>query len=123
MLYAPALINRAFAAPMQPQAMQPGFERFMRSLMPAFYDVQEDDASWTVSLDVPGITRDQLRVNVIGTTVTVDTVEDAPRRVSAAYELPHDIDVDKCEAKLENGVLTLKLAKVESAKPRQIAVS
>ena len=32
MLYAPALINRAIAAPMQPQAMQPGFERFMRSL-------------------------------------------------------------------------------------------
>jgi HSP20 family molecular chaperone IbpA len=123
MLYAPALIHRAVAAPMQEPTMQPGFDRFMRSLMPAFYDLQEDDASWTLSIDVPGIARDQLRVNVIGTTITVDTVEGAPRQLSAAYELPHEIDVDKCEARLENGVLTLKLAKVESAKPRQITVS
>jgi HSP20 family protein len=123
MLYAPALSNRAVAAPMEQQGMEPVFDRFMRNLMPAFYDLQEDDASWTLSIDVPGITRDQLRVNVIDTTITVDTVEEAPRQLSAAYELPHEIDVDKCEARLENGVLTLKLAKVESAKPRQITIS
>ena len=122
MLFAPALSNRAVAAPLQ-QPAQTGFDRFMRSLVPAFYDVQEDDASWTLSIDVPGVTREQLHVDVIGNTVTIETAEDAARQMSAAYELPNDIDVDKSEARLENGVLILKLAKVESAQARRITIS
>ena len=42
--------------------------------------------------------------------------EGAARAYKAAYELPQDIDVASSEARLENGVLTLKLAK-------QVAVS
>lgn len=124
MFFAPTLNNRAIAAAIQQQTVQPsGFDRFMRSLVPAFYDLQEDDASWTLTIDVPGVTRDQLQVNVMGSTLTVGTVEGAPRQLSAVYELPHAIDVEKSEARLENGVLTLKLAKVESAKPRHIVIS
>jgi HSP20 family protein len=122
MFFAPALSNRAVAAPTQ-QPARTGFDRFMRSLVPAFYDVQEDDASWTLSIDVPGVTREQLHVDVIGNTVTIETAEDAARQMSAAYELPNDIDVDKSEARLENGVLILKLAKVESAQARRITIS
>jgi len=36
--------------------------------------------------------------------------------------LPFPVDANKVEAKLENGVLQLKLAKHESAKPRKIVV-
>src|SRR5262245_23670743 len=36
--------------------------------------------------------------------------------------LPFAVDPDKVEARLENGVLTIQLAKHESAKPRKIAV-
>ena len=43
--------------------------------------------------------------------VRVQTVQDAPRKFQAAYELPADIDAEATSAKLENGVLTLTLAK------------
>ena len=43
--------------------------------------------------------------------VRVKTVADAPRQYQAAYELPAEIDAEATAAKLENGVLTLTLAK------------
>ena len=42
----------------------------------------------------------------------IQSREGAARRYSFAYELPQDIDVVTSQAKLENGVLTLKLAKI-----------
>lgn len=41
---------------------------------------------------------------------------------SRTLALPYHVDADKVDAKLEHGVLTVKLAKHESAKPRKIAV-
>jgi HSP20 family molecular chaperone IbpA len=126
MFFAPALKRNAVSAPKQ-NTEDLGFERFMsnafRSLIPNFHDMQEDGNSWTVTLDVPGVARNQLVVNVVGNRVEVQTTEDAKRHVQAAYELPGEIDADKCEASLQDGVLTLKLAKVESAMARQIKIS
>jgi HSP20 family protein len=41
---------------------------------------------------------------------------------SRTLTLPFPVDADKVEARLENGVLKLKLAKHESARPRKIEV-
>ena len=71
----------------------------------------QDETSFTLTLDVPGIAKDQLNITIEGAVVRSQSKTDAPRRYRAAYELPQEVDAALSEAKLENGVLTLKLAK------------
>jgi HSP20 family protein len=71
----------------------------------------QDETSFTLTLDMPGIAKEQLSISIDGAVVRIQSKEDAPRRYRAAYELPQDVDSAASEAKLENGVLTLKLVK------------
>jgi HSP20 family protein len=73
--------------------------------------VSQDDKAITMTFDVPGVAREQLTIGIEGHVVRIDTVADAPRAYKMAYELPQDIDAAASEAKLEHGVLTLKLAR------------
>ena len=71
-----------------------------------------DDTSFTLGFDVPGITKDQLTIAIEGAVVRITSKESSPRNYRVAYELPQEIDPTSSEAKLENGVLTLKLVKL-----------
>ena len=71
----------------------------------------QDEKSYTLTFDVPGIAKDQLNIGIEGNIVRIASKEGAPRQYKQAYELPQDIDIASSEAKLENGVLTLKLGK------------
>ena len=73
--------------------------------------IVQDEKSYTLTFDVPGIAKDQLNIGLEGSIVRIETKEGAPRQYKQAYELPQDIDAASSEAKLENGVLTLKLGK------------
>ena len=70
-----------------------------------------DESGWTLSLDVPGVSKEQLTIGIEGQVVRIESLADAPRQYRHAYELPQDIDASSSVAKLENGVLTLTLAK------------
>ena len=72
---------------------------------------QQDETAFHITLDVPGIAREQLAISIDGAVVRVVSKEGAPRNYRVAYELPQDIDAALSEAKLENGVLILKLTK------------
>ncbi len=72
---------------------------------------QQDEAAFHIALDVPGIAREQLAISIEGPVVRIVSREGAPRQYRAAYELPQDIDAARSEAKLEHGVLNLKLSK------------
>lgn len=112
MFFAPALRTRSYAPAR-------GFDRsFERFLADSFFTpagdglkVEQDEQAWKLALDVPGVTREQLAIDVDGTVVRVKTAADAPRQFQAAYELPAEIDADATSAKLENGVLELTLGK------------
>ena len=72
---------------------------------------QQDETAFHLTLDVPGIAREQLSISIEAAVVRIESREGAPRKYRAAYELPQEIDAGLSEAKLENGVLSLKLAK------------
>ena len=90
-------------------------ERFMdealRSTSSRSCSYTQDDSAFMLSLDLPGIAKDQLSIAVEGAVVTISSKEGASRKYSVAYELPQEIDTSLSEASLENGVLNLKLAK------------
>lgn len=75
--------------------------------------VTQDEKTTTLQLDVPGLSREQLSIQIEGNQVRLQSVEGAPRQVQRAWELATEIDVANSSAKLENGVLTLTLARLE----------
>jgi HSP20 family protein len=123
-----------FAPVVRTRAMSPAFRSFDRSferfVNDAFFtnatrgfNVEQDDKAWTVTLDMPGVAREDLSINIEGSIVRIETGAQAKRAFKAAFELPQDIDAETSAAKLENGVLTLTLAKkAPASSARQIEI-
>ncbi len=102
-----------------PRPIDRSFERFvsgalvspLAQLRARAASVSQDDKTWTLQIDLPGLSREQVSIKLDGAVVRIETVKEAPRSFSAAYELPLEIDAATSNAKLENGVLTLTLGK------------
>ena len=77
--------------------------------------IEQDDHSVSIRFDMPGIAKEQLSIGIEGNIVRIESLADAPRHYKLAYELPQDIDIASSQAKLELGVLTLKLGKLQAA--------
>ena len=112
MFFAPEFRTAHFV----PRASDRNFERFVNGALlsgpQSTPDVEQDEKSWTLSLDVPGVSRDELSIGIEVVFVRIESKPEAKRRVKKVYELPQEIDAAASEAKLENGVLTLKLGKL-----------
>lgn len=100
-------------------------------------NVTEDNSSYYVRAELPGIKSDELdiqvkakgisisgerKIPVEGNNVKYHRREREAGKFSRLINLPNDIDVNKVDAKLENGVLTMTIPKAEKTKPRQITV-
>ena len=113
MFFAPVLRTRAVAPSYR--SFDRSFERFVNEAFSGSgnlgFEVKQDDKAWTLSLDLPGVAREDLAITIEGAIVRIETRAEARRRYKAAYELAEEIDAEATTAKLENGVLTLTLAK------------
>jgi len=125
MFFAPTVRTRSYS----PRAFDRSFERFFNDAFayaPAARSLklEQDDKSWTLSLDVPGLSREDLSIGIEGAVVRIESKAEAKRQYKASYELPLEIDAATSEAKLENGVLTLKLGKkVPVSNVAQLAIN
>ena len=102
-------------------------------------DLYQDKDAVIVRAELPGFRKEDVSVEVADGILTVtghqktETKSDKKdkeaaatttqeRRVSRAITLPEHLNLDKIEARYENGVLTVTLPKREEVKPKQIAI-
>lgn len=102
-------------------------------------DVTETDRGYTVHLDLPGVAKQDVQVNIDGRRVSVqaqtrrdeekkegERVVHRERSVASyarSFTLPAEVDQAESSARLDNGVLTLTLPKRGARTASQIAVS
>lgn len=99
-------------------------------------DIIENQDGITLCADLPGVAKDALSIRVEGDTLTVEgavrlgetgSLQPVYAEVRVAqyrrsFVLSRDLDTDRIEAKMANGVLRLTVPKREQAKPRRIEV-
>ena len=91
-----------------------------------------------VTAELPGVAVEDLDISVVGRNLTISGERKAPQtgegetvhrseRWHGAFkrtvELPFNVEADKVEAKLENGILTVKVPRAEADKPRKISIN
>ena len=101
-------------------------------------NLTEDKDSYYVRAELPGVKGDELDIQVTGKNLAISgerkiaSEEEGARyhrrereagTFSRMIGLPGEVDTDRVEAKLENGILNIVISKAEVAKPKQISVS
>lgn len=97
-------------------------------------DVAESEQAYTVTLDLPGVVKDNVKVSIEGRRVQIEAQARkggervlVRERVASSYArsflLPVELDQERSTAKLDNGVLKLELAKRNGSTAKRIAIN
>ena len=99
-------------------------------------DIFETDQALTVVMEMPGVNKDKVEINLEDGVLTIEGEIDFSKyqdlqpvyteynigNYRRSFTLPETIDQEKIKAEMSDGVLMLSLAKAEKAKPRKIAI-
>ena len=99
-------------------------------------DVTEDESGITLVADLPGASRETLSIDVNGDTLTLEAslgleqpqglqgvyAEVRSARYRRSFTLSRELDSAHIDATLKDGVLNLRMPKLEQARPRRIEV-
>jgi len=113
------------------------FDHLVRATTIMPVDVYEQDDTFVVKAFMPGLTADDLSISVEQRTVTIQgqpkaealdglrpVLRERPTGAfTRTFTLPVPVDAGKVQAELADGVLSLRLPKSETAKPRKIQIS
>lgn len=117
------------------QAIRNAREQDTRAVVPRV-DVYEDESGITLLADLPGVPRENLELKVEGDTLLLEgTVQpQTPEglepvyaevrvpRFRRSFTLSRELDSQRIDANLKDGVLTLRIPKAQEAQPRRITV-
>lgn len=100
-------------------------------------DITENKEVVRITTELPGVRPEDVKLSVENSILTIrgekrSTHEEKTDRMhryerqygsfERTFSLPSTVDVERIEARYDNGVLTVELPKVEKAKPRQIEI-
>jgi HSP20 family protein len=99
----------------------------------AFRDREGD---LVIRAELPGVKAEDIEVSCEARRLTINGERKAESGDNSAYHrrerpwgkfsraihLPADLDVERAEARFQNGVMTLRIPRAQAAKPRQITV-
>jgi HSP20 family protein len=100
-------------------------------------DISEDDSTYRIEAEVPGIAREDIQVTVDQGTLSLSGERKSQEGESKGqvhrtercygsfrrnFRLPEDAEADTVKAEFKNGLLRVTVAKAEQPKPRQIEV-
>jgi len=99
----------------------PSFETVVRPPV----DIVEDADGVTLQADVPGVSKEALNVHVDGNTLLLEGDVSSGENVTKyrrSFTLGRELRTEGIEAKVKDGVLTVRIAKRAEDRPRKIAV-
>ena len=96
-------------------------------------NIREEDEAYVLSALVPGIKSDELNIQILEDVIRIEgeykmdeskyLIRELPNgSFTRTLRLPAPIDAEHVEAEVSDGVLTLRLPKAESARPKQIKI-
>lgn len=100
-------------------------------------NVWADEESTLITAELPGLTSDDIEIDVLDNTLTLTgerKAEELPEgaryhrqergygNFSRSIRLPYSVDVDKVDAIFKNGVLQISLPRAEKDRPKKIEV-
>ena len=106
------------------------------ALVPAM-DVTESDDQYVITLEVPGVAKDDVTVEVHENLMTIRGEKKSEREeeqeksrwverrygsFSRSFTLPSNADPERVKAAFKDGVLTIEIAKAEESKPKVISI-
>jgi HSP20 family molecular chaperone IbpA len=100
-------------------------------------DVIEDATGITLYADLPGVPRDKLSLEVDGDTLIIEGQMDmrmpegmeathaevSVPRYRRVFTLSKELDTDRLQAEMKQGVLKLHIQKADHARPRRVSVT
>lgn len=101
-------------------------------------DVDEDESSYLMTLDIPGVDKNDIDIEVVGNTVKVSgerkfehedksknryRMERQYGRFTRSFALPEGVNPNQIEANYDNGVLRISLPKSEQLKSHKISIN
>jgi HSP20 family protein len=112
-------------------------EPFIKSDMSCSCELLEDNSNFTFKFDMPGIKKEDIKVEVDGNVLTVSAERSEEKKSDGkksrysevsygsyqrSFTLPDIAEEAKVGAKFENGVLTLTVPKAQTSNSKQISI-
>ena len=116
------LVDQAFG-------VRNGGDRFARLPWVPAADVAEDDKQYLLTLEVPGLKSDEVKVDLEGKRLTISGEKTASndqatgtRSFRRVFTLPEQVETGQIGASLADGILKVQLPKTPKPEPRKIEV-